>query len=553
MSASDKKKLRKEEKAAVLSEKQLKEKAEAKKLKATSITFVVIMIAVVLVAASVMLFNIVNSSGIIDRNTIAAATGDHEINSVQLNYYYTDAIQNTVSSWQSAYGDNLALYTSMMGLDLTKPLDEQVYDDETGDTWADYFMDMALEQVRSEYRLYDLAKADGYTLSADEQAQFKYNMQNIDFYAQIYGYSKTDDYLKSYYGFGSDMESYTEYRSIATLASSYYSKYKNELAYTDEDIRNYEKDKEVEYSHFDYATYYVSVSSYQEGGSKDEHGHTVYTEEEKAAAIAKAKAIADELATNDSVVTLDKAIKALEINAENEGAATSKYADIRYAQITEVFRDWLTEEGRVENEIKVFENKVASSDAHAEEGEETVGGYYVVVYQDRDDNMRHLANVRHLLVQFTGGTKDEDGHTVYSDEEKAAAKKEAESYLKEWADGAATEESFIELVKEHSDDGSASTGGLYEDIHKESDYVPNFLNWSIDEARKAGDTEVIETEYGYHVMFYVGDDDLTYRDYLIQEDMRDADTDEWYEGLLKDITITKLNTSRLHTDLVLGN
>ncbi len=552
MSASDKKKLRKEERAAMLSEKQRKEQAEAKKLKTASVTFVVIMIVVALVAASVMIFNVVNSSGIIDRNTIAATTGEHEINSVQLNYYYNDLVRNQYNQWQSAYGDSLSMYTQVMGLDVTKPLDEQVYDEETGKTWADYFVDNALEQAKSDYRLYDMAMADGYTLSADEQAQLKYNMQNIDFYAQIYGYKKTDDYLKSTYGFGSDVDSYTEYSTVSTIASNYYNKYKTDLTYTHEDIRDHEKDKEVNYSSFDFATYYVSTSSFQKGGTKDEHGHTVYTDEEKSAAIAEAKAVAEELAKNDSVLTLDKAIKALEINANNESATSSKYADTRYTLISEVYRDWLAEEGREENDIKVFENKITSTDPHAEEGEETVGGYYVVVFQGRDDNMRALANVRHLLVMFEGGTQDEDGHTVYSDEEKATAKAEAEKYLKEWNDGEATEESFIELVKEHSDDSSASEGGLFEDIHKQSDYVPTFRSWAIDETRKAGDTGVIESEYGYHVMYYVGDGELTYRDYMIQEDLRAADTEEWYEGLLKDVTITKGDISRLATDMILA-
>lgn len=552
MSASDKKKLRKEEKAALLSEKQRKEKAEAKKLKTASITFVVIMIVVALVASSVMIFNVVNSSGIIDRNTVAATTGEHKINSVQLNYYYTDLVNTQLNQWKSAYGDSLSIYTQLMGLDITKPLDEQVYDEESGQTWAEFFLEGALDQAKSDYKLYDMAKADGYTLSADEQAQIKYSMQTLDFYSQIYGYKKTDDYLKATYGFGSNVDSYTEYSTVSAIANSYYNKYMSELTYTDEDIREFEKDKEVEYSFFDFATYYVATSAFQKGGTKDEHDHTVYTDEEKAAAIAEAKAVAEELAKNDSVLTLDKAIKALEINANNENATTTKYADTRYTLISEVYRDWLAEEGRKENDIKVFENKITSSDPHAEEGEETVGGYYVVVYQGRDDNMRHLANVRHLLVKFEGGKQGEDGNIVYSDEEKAAAKAEAEKYLKEWTDGEATEKSFIELVKKHSDDGSASEGGLFEGIHKQSNYVYTFRSWAIDEIRKAGDAEVIESEHGYHVMYYVGDGELTYRDYMIQEDLRAKDTAEWYEGLLKDVTITELDTSRLATDMILA-
>ena len=35
--------------------------------------------------------------------------------------------------------------------------------------------------------------------------------------------------------------------------------------------------------------------------------------------------------------------------------------------------------------------------------------------------------------------------------------------------------------------------------------VASFNDWIFDEARKPGDTEIIETDYGYHVMYFVGD------------------------------------------------
>ena len=134
-----------------------------------------------------------------------------------------------------------------------------------------------------------------------------------------------------------------------------------------------------------------------------------------------------------------------------------------------------------------------------------------------------------------------------------AAKTEAERLLQVWKDGNATEETFIALVKEHSDDGSASEGGLFEDIHPESQYVPSFLSWSLDTARKTGDTGVIVSDYGYHVMYYVGDDELTYRDYMISEDLRSADMEKWYKEILEPITITQGKTNRLNLDLVLSN
>ena len=163
-----------------------------------------------------------------------------------------------------------------------------------------------------------------------------------------------------------------------------------------------------------------------------------------------------------------------------------------------------------------------------------------------------MANVRHLLVKFEGGTKDSNGNVTYSDAEKNKAKEEAEGYLKTWKEGKATEASFIELVKAHTDDSSKETGGLYENITPDSNYVTSFLEWSIDENRKAGNTEVIESEYGYHVMYYVGDSDVSYRDHLITNDMRNEDMEKWYNEVVGPYTASFKDLSRMDLDLVIA-
>ena len=89
-------------------------------------------------------------------------------------------------------------------------------------------------------------------------------------------------------------------------------------------------------------------------------------------------------------------------------------------------------------------------------------------------------------------------------------------------------------------------------IHPNSSYVENFLNWSIDSTRKAGDAEVIQTEYGFHVMYYVGTDELTYRDYMITTEMRAADQEEWYNGILEPVTAALGDTSKMKLDLIIS-
>jgi parvulin-like peptidyl-prolyl isomerase len=165
-----------------------------------------------------------------------------------------------------------------------------------------------------------------------------------------------------------------------------------------------------------------------------------------------------------------------------------------------------------------------------------------------------LANVRHLLVSFEGGKLNSDGSRTYTDAEKATAKGKAEALLKQWKEGEkADEAAFIELVKKNStDEGTAPDGGLIEDIHKNSSLDANFRSWAIDPERKASDTGVIESVYGYHVMYYVGDGDINYRDYMITDDMRAEDMEKWHEEVLKTVTVTEQDTHRLKLDLVMS-
>ena len=277
MSASNKKKLRKENAAALLTEKQQKQQAEAKKLKAISVTFVAIMLVIALAAASILVVRTVNNTGIIDRNTIAAVTGEHELNSVQINYYFNDYVRGLYQQWKSSYGQSVSLYTMMMGLDLNKPLDRQVYDEKTGETWADYLLRQSLEKAKSDYALYDKAIAEGFQLSKDEEEALTYNIEQLDYYALYGGYSSPDKYLRATYGYGSDVESFKEYNRVISIANAYYNKHKDSLTYNNDAIREYEKDKYNNYSSFNFASYYVSSTDYLTGGT-GEGSNKVYSD-----------------------------------------------------------------------------------------------------------------------------------------------------------------------------------------------------------------------------------------------------------------------------------
>ena len=542
MSASTKKKLRKEQNAAALTEKQLKEQAEAKKLKLSSIIFAVVMIAVLATSLTLLVIHGVQTTGVIQKNTTAAVVGDQKINSLVMNYYYNDTVSNTYNEWTNLYGADTAMMVSLMQLDLSKPLDEQ--DHPEGGTWADYFMGIALERARADYITYGIAMAEGYTLSAEANLNLESNVNYKDLYAMYSGYTDVDDYMVAVYGPGASRDSYYEYAKISAIASAYYNDYSNTLTYTDADIRAHEAGNEINYNGYNYASYYVGYNKFLAEGTTDP------SREEIANASALAKVEAMKLLGATTVEELDKAIADLPMNAGST-AASSKYSNVLYPSVNSVVRDWVSDTARKAGDLEMIPNEVTSTDA---DGNETtaIHGYYVVRFESATDNAQPMANVRHLLVSFEGGTTDENGRPIYSDEEKAAAKATAEGHLKTWLDGEATEESFIELVQQYSMDSSATEGGLFEDIHPASPYVPNFLNWAIDPSRQVGDAEVIETEYGYHVMYFSSYDELTYRDYMITEEMREADLEEWYTSTVESAPMELRNISKIETGLILA-
>jgi hypothetical protein len=134
-------------------------------------------------------------------------------------------------------------------------------------------------------------------------------------------------------------------------------------------------------------------------------------------------------------------------------------------------------------------------DAHAEE--------FAASYVTKDSGM--VADVRHILIIPKGGTTDTATNTTtYSEAEWAECLKKAEEVLKEWESGEATEETFAELANKYSEDGgSNTTGGLYEGITPGTNFVEEFLMWTINMTRKPGDYEIVKTQFGYHIMYWV--------------------------------------------------
>ena len=565
MSASAKKKLRKEETAVQLTEKQLKAQKEAKKLK-TYTTIFVIAIAIVLVAGLVIAgTTYFKNSGIKEKNTIAAVIGDHEINSVEMSYYYSDLITSTYNEWANNYGQSMSVYLGLMGLDINKPLDQQNYSD--GTTWADYFVDTALSTAQRDYLLSDLAKAEGFSLSDESKATLDQTFENLPAFATLYGYTNAENYLRAMYGPGASLETYREYAERSALAADFYDAYEQNLVIDDAAIRAYEADKYDEFSSYSYANYTISYSNFLTGGTKDADGNVTYTEEENEAARAAAKAAADAFPTCATEEELNAAIADLSYNKDKD-VSCNVGTDIKYEYLNTNIREWLADSSRKVGDFTIIPNESTTKDA---DGVETtvISGYTAYVFLGRNDNLRPLANVRHVLFNFECTNPEEhvhsgDGHVhtddsnhehiEYTEEEKAATLEKAENLLALYELSDQTDEAFAELATANTDDtASAATGGLYEDIAPvQGIYVESFTNWATDPERKAGDTGIIESTYGYHVMYYVGDSEMSYRDSMIHDEIKTETVSNWYSDILATAEVIEKDTSLLNKDIILA-
>lgn len=538
MSSSTKKKLRQEQVSAQKTKQQKTSKKESDKMKLyTGIFFVVLALMLVVVVIA-----LIDNSGIVERNTTAVKVGEEPVSAAEMNMYYIEAI----NEFYNANGS----YLSMYGLDPYTALDQQRSSDGES-SWADYFIDVAKEDIRNNYAIYNAAVEAGYQLSESDQANIAELLADLDETADSNGFSSTNKYLESIYGTGANTETYKHVMEVMTIASAYYADYQDSLTYSADLLASTDAESPLSYNHYNYDTYVMYASSYLEGGTETEDGDIEYSDAENAAALAAAEVDAKALteSTYESSEAFFEAVYALPIHQDEDNQPSVLSIDNKSGtEVTALVRDWVTDPERQPGDMTYVERTVGTGD------EAEVAGYNVVYFKGVTDNKFPLVNVRHILVSFENGTIDQTtGETKYSTVEIAKAKDAAQAIYDEWLSGEATEESFAALANEHSTDpGSNTVGGMYEDVFP-GEMVDAFNDWCFDESRQPGDHALVETDYGYHVMYFSGYSDTSYRDYLITQKLATEDMNEWNASIIELNPITDVNLSRVNKDLILYN
>ena len=543
MSASRERKKRAELTAQGISAKQLKAVEEKKRKKKNTLVGIICAVVAAAILLGCLYFLVIRPN-MQPRKTVAATVGEHELSATQFSYYYYDS----VNSFYQQYGSYLSYL-----IDTSTPIDEQVYDEGTGETWADYFIKSAGESAKQDYAVYDAAKKDGFKLSAETEQSVKDSMDALEDDIKANGFKSMKQYLTSVYGKGATEKSYYDYQILHATAAEYAQKIDGEREYSAEQIKAKYDENPNPYTNVSYRSFYFSSADFKEESVVDEAVDYVEEGEEDAAAEAEqaaqeaALAAAEEAAGIMAAKADGSEDKFIELAKENAGEANASYyedpdatlsAEKAFDSVPTYMVDWLYEDGRKEGDTTVV------SDGG--------NGYYALMFLGLEDNDYNLVDVRQILFQpETDEDSDGDGTPdAISDDAKAKAKADAEALLAKWQAGDHTEESFAALSDEQT---GGTDGGLYTDIYH-GYMVDSFNDWCFDPARKAGDAEVVETEYGYHVIYFSGECD-NYRDSMIIADLKEADYDAWDAELTEgyDAVTNDAGLKFLRTDLVLGS
>ncbi len=492
---------------------------------------IVLVATVVLYGAAKMLTDVF----CVPQKVLTAATyEDEKLSVAEYNYYYMSLFNRAVSISQQydqmyqGYGSSTYFNTSVDPAEQDYPGEDAPEDVKT---WADYFKHTASTVGLTYKALYkeatsEEAKKNGFELTEDQKTEMNTSIdeaiKTLTENAERDDFS-LDNYIAKVCGEGLNEKSYRELLERDSIVSYYQEWYQENVktSITAEEVNKYYTENRAD---IDIASIRYFTVSYAEAteGSTD----PVYTKDQ---AKARANQFVAKVTDEASFIAAAKEFAPASLKSSYTDAAATLGKDLTKPNLTslsEEFANWIFDAKRTVGEISVFDVEEQKA-------------YYIayIVSPAHKDTQTASADVRHILVQAE--TTDADGNKLSNTEVTknfATAKTEADKILAEWKAGEATEESFSKLATEKTDDtASASTGGLYEDIKNDGQYVAEFTEWAL-ASHKVGDTGIIKTTYGYHIMYFVGADNMQKWESDVRATIANEEFETHFNGITDDIT-----------------
>lgn len=432
--------------------------------------------------------------------SVVATVDGQKISIGMYDYYYASIV---------SYYEQYASY-GYYSLDTTKDYSKQYTTDDDGNkvSWQKFFETEALKEVEQITTYYSKALEEGVTLTSAQKKTIDKQISTLKDSASQNDVS-LDQYIKANFGTYCSEDTIRIMLEQYYLSANYKGKFKSEAKVTDNDVDKYYNDHKNDYKKIEF--YYIA-SPYDatDDNSKNESIKTA----EKIMAKMKDKKSVIALVPEVYSSYIDSQVKS---SMEQDSTLTEKKAREEAVKsyesnvVTTVSGSDSPFDDKMNTWLFSDDTKVGSKKYYIDES----AGYIYIVLKTSKASVEEdeTYTVRHILVapESSNSSSSTSEKTEYTDEQWAAAKKKADSILAKFNKTDKSEYEFAKLAEQYSTDSASTSsgsndsfGGLYESVTL-GQMVPDFEKWSIDDSRKYGDTGIVKSDYGYHIMFFIND------------------------------------------------
>lgn len=456
---------------------------------------------------------------------IGGVGSDQSVTIAEYEYYYMRAYNQV--RYQAQYYQYY--YQTSNGYDLSLSPEEQTQTTQDSDgnevTWAEKLHEDTLEIIQLHKAYYNEALKKGLKLTKADEANIDKQIDSLRKEAESAGSSNTSSenkvtyslnaYLRKVYGGSINERFLRKQLKIQILAQKYITQRTAEIAKTYD-----QKDIDAEYKK-DTATYdFVTFRAYTFNKTeltKEDNETDDALKARQTKANAEVKKNANDFynaVTNEATFTA----KAKELNKDtanynvDEDTKFSMLKSKIQSSFSEDAAKWLFDSSTKEGSKKLFSDEE--------------NGKYIVVLAVKKPHQEKTVTARHILFS----TIDQSTNNELSEEEIAKKKTEAEDVLKKFNEGDKSEDSFAALANEYTEDTDTSNGGLYEHIYP-GQMVTEFNDWCFNANRKPGDVEIVKTQFGYHIIYFVANDGADYYDSTIRTSKANKDVEDETKAL----------------------
>lgn len=458
------------------------EKAPVKKNN-KAVKWIVAVVCIVAVVALIGVSLLFNSNW--PQTHITAATiGDYTLTAADFNYYYRSAYSNMAAEYGD-YAQSLMPY-----------MNEAV-------------MQQALDYAHMSYAVYDTAIQEGYALTEEESKEIAETLDMFEKTSTLLGFKDANEYMENIYGKGCNKDNYLKYYEMSTISQRYIEDKLEKFTATDADKAAYYAEHKDEMDLLTFRMYTFTVND------------TLTLDDAKAAAQKMVDDVkADESSFDKNALANAPEDKKSLFEKENATLQANVKPSILKQSISETaVVEWLSDAARVKGDATYL----VKADNTA---------VYALYFVERD-NLDYISRTfRAILVNAAEG---ENGMN--------AAKLEAHGYLETYLAGEKTAEAFGKLADEKSD--AKNEGGLYENMGR-SDLPAALSAWVYNAERKAGDTEVVEVDGAYYVVYFVGEGE-NYRSILADDSLKNQYYADMVEEMKSHYVAELKNTSFVST------